>query len=227
MDNPIANFFKDLFCSDGGCGYTPSVSSDDNHAKKIADELAEMKEKYDEAASKAEQKIMSYLSSSMKSFVDDLSKINKMKYGDKELNVDIEYITKKNDELSKTVIGHIGNIMHDRLVQTDPELSVILKENDDKKRAKNFKKFCDDVFEDAVKSLRKPIMESIHAQQRVIENEIGQRIKEVTSSSKRTLNELNRIKQQKAKGDKECENEKISCIYRIGVLDCILDELEK
>lgn len=44
---------------------------------------------------------MSYLSSSMKSFVDDLSKINKMKYGDKELNVDIEYITKKTMNLVK------------------------------------------------------------------------------------------------------------------------------
>ena len=222
----VRSFFRDLFCSDGGCGYTPGPSKTEQHATKIAEELAQMKENYNKSASRAEQEIMNYLTSSMNSFIEELSKINKTKYGDKELNLDIGYIKKKNKEISKQVVGHIGNVMQERLVQTDPQLSVILKEEDDKKRGKNFKKFCDDVFEGAISSLKKPITESIQAQQEVIEAEINQRLKEVSASAERTLELLSTIQEQKEKGDSECEEAKITCMYRLGVLDCILDEVE-
>lgn len=227
MDNPIGDFFRDLFCSDSGCGYTPGPSKTKQHAMKIAEEFANMKEKYNSSASKTEQIIMDNISASMNGFLEELSKINNIKYGDKELNIDIEFIKKKNDELSKLVVGHVGSVIEERLVQTDPELSVILKEDDDKKRGKNFRKFCDDVLHSAIISLKKPITDSIRAQEKVIESEINQRIKEVSGSAERTMDLLSTIQEQKEKGDSECEKTKILCMYRLGVMDCILDELEK
>lgn len=226
MDNAVGDFFRGLFCSDGGCGYTPGPSKTEQHAKKIAEELAKMKENYNKSAGRTENDIMNYISASMNAFLEELSKINNTKYGDKELNIDIEYINRKTEEIKRQVVGHIGSVMEERLVQTDPQLSVILKEEDDIKRAKNFKKFCDDVFEEAVNSLRKPITDAIQAQQNVIESEINQRIKEVSASAKTTMELLSSIQQQKEKGDSDCEETKIACMYKLGVLDCILDELE-
>lgn len=222
----IKTILGGIFCSDSACGYTPGPSKTEQHAKKIAEELAQMKEDYNKSAGRTENDIMNYISASMNTFIEELSKINNTKYGDKELNIDIEYINRKTEEIKRQVVGHIGSVMEERLVQTDPQLSVILKEEDDKKRAKNFKKFCDDVFEEAVNSLRKPITDAIQAQQNVIESEINQRIKEVSASAETTMELLSSIQQQKEKGDSYCEETKIACMYKLGVLDCILDELE-
>ncbi len=227
FDNPVVNFFRDLFCSDGGCGYTPPSVQTEQHAKKVANELAQEKERYNNLASAVEREIMDDITSSMNSLIDYLKKNNKKKYGDKELNLDIGYIKKKNEELCKQVVGHVGSVIQERFVLTDPQLSIILKENDDRKRTENFHRFCDDVFEEAIKSLKKPITDSIHAQQQVIELEINQRVGEVSSSAEKTLELLSSIQEQKEKGDSDCEEVKISCMYRVGVLDCILDELEK
>ena len=45
MNNAVGDFFRGIFGGDrGGCGYHPGPSENELHAKKIADELAEMKE---------------------------------------------------------------------------------------------------------------------------------------------------------------------------------------
>lgn len=57
MNNPIRDFFEDLFdTGGGGCGYHPSSTETEEHAKKIANELAEMKEKMRESSEEDEKK---------------------------------------------------------------------------------------------------------------------------------------------------------------------------
>ena len=60
----------------------------------------------------------------------------------KSNNINISGIRANNEDLKKEVNGYIGNIIDERLVLTDKELSVILGERDDSKRKKNFDAFC-------------------------------------------------------------------------------------
>ena len=137
MDNPIGDFFKDIF-DGGGCGYHPGPSENEAHAKKIADELAKMKEKIRTSSEKIEKEFIEDIQHSMSSLVVELRSINEQTYSGKQLNLNIKALQQKNEELKKEVIGHIGNVMDDRLVLTDKELSIILEERDDDKRGKNF-----------------------------------------------------------------------------------------
>lgn len=233
FNNPIVDFVSDvvsyvsdLFCSHSSCGYTPGPSLTDVHARNIAEEFAEMKEQYRNSAEKAEKRVLDYITSSMDSFLNELSKINHKKYGDKELNLNIESIKKKNAKLKNKVVGHISRYIEDRIVQTDPELSVILEEYNDKKREKNFRKFCDDIYAQALNSLKTPIKKCVQEQQSVLESEINQRLKEVSSSAEKKLNVLKEIKVQKEKGNFECEETKLKCMYKVGIMQCIIDEID-
>ena len=58
-NHPILDFLSDLFCSDSCCvGHASGPSESELHAKKVANELAEMKERSNESSSKTEKNIM-------------------------------------------------------------------------------------------------------------------------------------------------------------------------
>ena len=75
----IKNFFGKG--SSGGCGYHPGPSDNELHAKKIADELAQMKENIRKSSSESEQEIIEYLERSMNSLLHELNYVNKQLYG--------------------------------------------------------------------------------------------------------------------------------------------------
>lgn len=55
-NHPILDFLSDLFCSDSCCvGHASGPSESELHAKKVANELAEMKERSNESSSKTEK----------------------------------------------------------------------------------------------------------------------------------------------------------------------------
>ena len=57
-NHPILDFLSDLFCSDSCCvGHASGPSESELHAKKVANELAEMKERSNESSSKTEKNI--------------------------------------------------------------------------------------------------------------------------------------------------------------------------
>ena len=104
-------------------------------------------------------------------------------------NINIDNIVRKNDELKKNVVGFIGRRLDDRLVLTDKELSIILKEENDKKRARNFDVFVIEVRKKAVEDLIQTIQRTMEAQSEVIETEIQSRLKEVNMSLKEEVAE--------------------------------------
>lgn len=226
MDNPVGDFFKGIFGSSGGCGYHPGPSETEAHAKKIADELAEMKENIRESSEKTEKNLINYINKSMLSFIKELENINNECYGGKSLNINIEGIQQKNEDLKKEVIGHIGDVMEERLVLTDKELSVILEERDDKKRAKNFDNFCRKIQKKALMSLKSKIEITVRKQEAMIRKEIETRLEEVEKNMKETADAYTQILQIKEKDSVNMEKKQIKYIYKHELCDILLDQLE-
>ncbi len=144
-NHPIRDFFRSIFGggrSGGGCGYTPGPSENEIHAKKIAGELEDMKTKMRESSEKAESVIADDLMESANYFLKELEQINYKSFGTVKLKLNIEEINKQNQKLKDSIKGTIADHMDERLILTDKELSAILEERDDKKRAKNFDSFC-------------------------------------------------------------------------------------
>ena len=173
MDNFVGDFFRDL--TTPACSYHPGSIKTTDHAEKIANELADMKEKYSKSSKKNEEKIINHISSSMDDLLKLLNSINRKQYGGKVLNINIESLREKNEDLKKQVVGSIEKRMNDRLVLTDKELSAILEERDDKKRGKNFKNFCVKIQKNAIADLKNNIQKTVKEQEKMIEKEINDR----------------------------------------------------
>ena len=216
-------------CGDSSCcvGYHPGPSESEVHAKKIANELAAMKEKYRESSEKSEQQIMDIASASLEGLLDELETINYVKFGGRTLNIDITGIRRRNDELKNSVRGHIGNIFDERLVLTDKELSVILQERDDKKRAKNFDDFCLRIQRQAVSSLRGKIESTVKAQSDMINNAIRSRLSEVDNNMRSTKSAYDEILRSKQQGDAEREKIIAKHAYSYELFRLFLEQLPK
>lgn len=224
----VMDDIRDIFSGDGGggCAYTPGVSETDAHAKKIADELADMKEKIRKSSEKKEQKIIDYINGSLEELLKVLQNVNRQVYGGRTLNINIKGIKEKNETLKKQVVGCIGNIMEERLVLTDKELSVILEERDDKKRKKNFDSFCRRVQGQALSGLKKKIETTIRKQEEMVEKEIKARLTEVDKSMKSTEKAYTEILLAKEKSEADVTKTQIKYVYQYALADILLDQLQ-
>jgi len=228
VDNhPIRDFFRDLFCSDSCCVRNASGPSEsEQHARKVAEELAEMKERSGKSSSETEKKIMEYINRSMDSFMLEIDKINDQTFFGQKLNINTQVIREKNEQLNKQVVGCIGTVLNTRLVQTDKELSTILEEKNDKKRKDNFSKFVEKVKKQAINKLRNEIEKTVKAQSEVVSKEIETRQQEVDARMEESIKELTEIMEVKEKSDEELKKKQIGYMYQSALCDMLLAEVE-
>ncbi len=226
-NHPILDFFSDLFCSDSCCvGNASGPSESEQHAKKIAEELAEMKEKSGKSSSETEQNIMDYINRSMYSFMIEIDKINQQTFFGEKLNINTEAIREKNEQLNRQVVGCISSVLNTRLVQTDKELSTILEERDAKKRKANFEKFVEKIKKQAINKLRIEIEKTVNAQSEVVSKEIKTRQKEVDTRMEESIKELTEIVEVKEKSESELKKKQVNYMYQSALCDLLLAEVE-
>ncbi len=227
VDNLVIDFFRDLGDEifTPSCGYHPGPCETEDHAKKIADELAKMKEEIRESSEKLEQKIIDYINKSMTGLIQQLENINKEQYGGKSLNINIKGVRQQNEDLKKEVVGYIGNKMEERLVLTDRELSVILEEQNDKKRKKNFDDFRVRIQKQALTGLSKKIEATVRKQEDMIRKEIQLRLNEVDKSMKEVTKAYTEMVDIKSQDESKMEEARIKYIYRYELADILLDQL--
>ena len=222
----LVSGIKSIFCSDCCVGYSSGPSESERHAKKIANELAEMKEKIGTLAGQEETELMDYIEQSMDVFLKEVESLNRQSFGGEYLRVNVNVIKEKNEALKKQVVGSVGQVLNKRLVQTDKELSVILGEKDDKKRKKNFDCFVDRVKKQAFESLKENIETTVKAQSSVVTTEIEGRLKEVNSRLEESVKELNEIMDAKKNSSWELEKKQFQYMYESKLCDFLLDEVE-
>ena len=215
------------FCSDSGCGYHPTNNDTVDHSKKIADELAGMKNRAHKDGEKIGNEAFSNINQFMSQFITYLKKINEGTYGGKKLNIKIDIIEREFEKLRQEVTSFVGKRMDDRLVLTDRELSVILEEKDDDERAKNFDSFYKKIHRKAVLDLSEKIEEVISKQFAIVDLEIRDRLKEVDMSMKIALSEYEQAEKLKKENSVEWARKNIDSMYKVTVADLLLNELNR
>ena len=215
-------------CVGNSCcvGHSSGSSKDELHAQKIANELAEMKEKISNSTSKQEKKYIEYISRSMNSFMREINELNKKSFGGETLSINVDAIKKKNDSLKKQVIGCVSNVMNARLVSSDKELSAILAERDDEKRKKNFESFVKKLKKEALAEFKKVVEKTVKEQSAIVSDEIKSRQKEVNKRLDESISELSSIMEIKKKNTEDLEKKQIQYMYQSTLCDNILSELE-
>ena len=214
-----------LGLNSGGCGYHPGPSATDAHTKKIGDELAEMRKKMEDSSEKIEQGIIEDINASIYDLIALLERENKKMYGGKSLNINIEALRKNNDDLQKEVVGYIADRLADRLVINDKDLSIILEEPNDEKRATNFDSFVLRVQRDAINGLVLKIESTVRKQEAMIRSEIAARLSEVDRNMKNATKAYTDIVEIKEKDESKMAETQIKYIYQYELSEILLDQL--
>lgn len=222
IKDTIGSFFYGI----GGGISTPSSCTTSDHSKKIADELAEEKEKFRVKSEELETKVIDNLSLSMTRFLSQIEKINNQDFGGRSLNLNIEEIKRQNENLKKEVVGTFSDYLDNRFVLTDSELSVILKETNDKKREKEFKKFQKNVLAQAVDKLTEKLETTIKKQEMMIRDKIQGRLDEVEKKMGLEMKDYNDILNAKSLEEKDMGVEQIKNIYKYELAHILSLQLE-
>lgn len=226
MDCGLLPCFFDSGCGDCSVGSSSENRDSDKHAKVVANELAEMKERQRESSEKLENSIVDHINASLNSFLSMIDELNHKDFGGESLKIDTTSIRKKNEKLKSRVVGCVGNVMDSRLVQTDKELGPILEERDEKKRKKNFEKFVERVQKEALKKLKEEIQSTIEEQTEVVENELNIRKREVNNRLNESIKEMSEIMDVKRKNDVELQNKQLVLMYQSSLCDVLLKEIQ-
>lgn len=214
-------------CSDSSCcvGYISQDNSSQEALKKITEELNNYKKKYEDKAAVTEYTIIEQINESMDSFIKELEGFNNTKYSGRSLNINITAIREKRQELNKRVVGFIGQRMHDRIVTTDSELAVILKEKDDTKRNQNFTEFCNKLINEAKEDLKEEIKETVNAQQDIVKKEINSRLEEINKSMETSKKEYEELVEVADKDIVEQERLQLKYMYQYDIYNVLAEKL--
>lgn len=222
-------------CCEGDCcvGYSSrpaigsiSVAADNEaHAAKIANELAEMKQKLTEHWNALEKDLFRYITDRFDAILRQLRAQNQDQHGGVPLNIDMDGLDIRLKGLDCQVIGYVSGRLNERLVQTDKELGTILEERDDKKRGKNFKSFCDRVEKQAVDELKERIREITAKRESVIREEISTRLNEVDQSINRQTEAYERLIQARKHDVKKFQRLQMGSIYTCALCETFLSEI--
>lgn len=210
---------------DGGSSYTPGPSENERHATKIANELAEEKERIRERSQKWEEDLVEELNKNNKILINYLSQINNETHGGANLNINVGEIERTSQKIRQEVIGSISSHIDSRLVQTDSELSEILEERNDTKRSKNFKKFQKKIQGEAITKLKNNLVKSMDKQSESLHNNIQSRINEVEFSIKNSNEELQEIQRQNLENKNKAPKQ-IEYMYKYTLCNLIMEVLK-
>lgn len=214
------------FCGDSGCcvGNAPGPSESETHAKKIAEELANMRETCSANSRDQEEDIVDQINSSMKEFLGVVETLNQKNFDGESLRINTDLIKEKNERLKMQVVGSISNVLNNRLVLTDRELSAILAEKNDEKRKKNFESFVERVKKEALKSLKENIKKTVAEQSKTVSDEITIRKKEVNQRLDETVKDLSEIVEIKKRNSSELEKIQFEKMYQYSLCGILLEE---
>lgn len=218
---------KDTWDSIPSSSYQPSASITAAHSKSNADILAEFKKDIRQKTEKREEEIIDYINGSLNVLLDSLEKVNGQNFGGKSLNINLQEIKGKNEDLKREVVGFIGNYMDSRMVASDHELAEILKIYNDKKRNQKFNAFYRKLQGQAETKLKCKIEITVHKQEEIVRKAIQARLAEVEKSMQEATRAYEEILQMKDEQDNaKIEEKQMEYCYKYELAEILLGQIE-
>lgn len=223
--HPILGRLSKKYCIENyGCDYHIGPSKDERTDDIINNDLDLMREKMKESVSLIEDDIIKEIEREMNFVINQVKQANNEEYGGKKLNVNIDEIEQKKKDLSNKVNNYISNEINKKLVLGNVELKVLLQEDDDEKRNKEFYEYVNKIQIDAIEGLKRLIKKTLENQSKILTSEISGRIGEVEESLKETQSIY---KEFQEKNDDEKNELLIDQMYIHDLYAILLDIVEE
>ncbi|WP_294155798.1 hypothetical protein [uncultured Selenomonas sp.] len=186
-----------------------------------------MKKLAREEGRKIGQEALGSLNNYMAQLMKFLDQYNQREYGGKKLDLHLASVQEKIKDLQEGILDYIGDRLDERLVETDPELSVILQEMDDEKRKERFDEFYSRIHREAVKELTRKVENVVGEQFNIVREEIDERLGEVQNSMKKALRDYQSAEKTMVEQERLPQEQIKEAEYDIAMADTLQKELEE
>lgn len=192
---------------------------------KVQQALNEFSTDTQSRSEKLENEIVQESREYLDEFIDELKRCNKIRYGNKRLNINIESIERENRKTEDKIHGFIKKRVSGRISLDDIECKNILKMDAGKAKEDALDNFYKKVLKEAVSELSNELRNSMEAQTDNVEDKIQQRIDSIVDICEAKAEEFERIRQVKEADEAEIEKEQIRLAHIVALCDYSINQL--
>lgn len=221
----IIGRIKDLFKKSSGSssgGQTESYDSNNADLEmtvKVQHALTEFRTDTQSRSEKLENGIIQESREYLDEFLADLRRYNKIQYGRKRLNLNLNSIERENRKTEDMIHGFIVKRVGKRISLDDEECTDILKMEPGKKKEKALDTFYKKVLKEAISELSGELRNSMEKQTDNVGDKIQQRIDSIVELCETKSDEFERIRQVKESDEAKMECEQLRLSYFVALCD--------
>ena len=225
----IKDFFfgKSKGSSSGGKTESYQTDTADLQATiKVQNALTEFRIDTQSRSSKLENEIIKESRIYLDSFLEDMKKYNKIRYGNRRLNINLTKIECDNRKNEDEIHGFIVKRIIKRISLDDNECLKILQMDPGKEKEKSLDAFYKKVLKEAVIELSDMLSSNMEKQTDNICDRIHQRIDSIIDVCESKTEEFETIRLRKEAGESEVEQEQLRLANIISICEIGLSCLD-
>lgn len=221
----IRTFIKNIFGKSSGSssgGRTESYDSNNADLEmtvKVQHALTEFRTDTQSRSEKLENGVIQESREYLDEFLADLRRYNKIQYGRKRLNLNLNSIERENRKTEDMIHGFIVKRVGKRISLDDDECTGILKMDPGKKKEEALDTFYKKVLKEAISELSGELRNSMEKQTDNVGDKIQQRIDSIVELCETKSDEFERIRQVKESDEAKIECEQLRLSYFVALCD--------
>lgn len=229
----IGNFLKKLFghsrgSSSGGRTDSYDVNTADLETTvRVQHALTEFRTDTQDRSEKLENEVIKESREFLDEFLDDIRKYNKIRYGNRRLNINLSHIERENRKTEDEIHGFIVKRVSKRASLDDSECAKILKMDSGKEKEQALDKFYKKILKEAVLELEEVLRNAMEKQTDMVEDKIQQRIDGIMDIYESKVAEFEKIQTVKQSGEVQIEQEQIRLAHHVALCEYALEQLYK
>ena len=232
LGNRVKEFIRGLFgkssvSSSGGEleKVEDATKADLEMTVKIQHALTEFRTDTQSRSEQLENDIVKESREYLDEFLAELRRYNKIQYGRKRLNLNLNSLERENRKTEDMIHGFIVKRVSKRISLDDAECTDILKMDRGKKKEEALDAFYKKVLKEAISDLSKELRNSMEKQTDNVEDKIQQRIDSIVEICETKSDEFERIQKVKESDEAKMESEQLRLSYFIALCDYGIHQL--
>lgn len=218
---------KDFFCSNSCCvgnsvrnqEGVDSRNADLEATLRIQKSLDEFRADTQNKSTELENSIIKESRESLDNFINELRAYNKIKYGNRKLDINLSNIEREHRKTEDQIHGFIVKRIAKRISLDDDECHELLKLNPGAEKTKKLDDFYKKVLKEAINELTSVLRDAMEKQTDIVEDRIQQRIDSILDICETKTADFEIIQKMKTKDESKIEREQIRLSHYVALCD--------
>lgn len=198
------------------CGDKAAIE-ERKHNEDVASELAKMRKDMALKSDEFEQDIIKLSNSPIVEIINILKKANGQTFGDRKLNINIDFIERRINENNKQIKGILGRYYAEQLNTTNPTLVTITSNRNKTLRNQAYNEFIHKIECTGKRKLGEKAESVVKENLRLIKYEVSIRLEEIYKDLQNAEKEYKAIQEAGNKDTKEKELLKAKYLYQLEI----------